>query len=234
VKFDGGTKCGSPPLSKLWSSPWPARLPARRISRRARTAATARMVADTHTVADLMEVAEATSTVAASTAANPTAVASATLAAAAAVTEARFRVCSNLRPLGQIADRDSFPRPGNIAAPDTVATLGAAQIAPTVRGQARQPIPRHGPTQAETGAIRIDQQAHSDPIVYRARGPHSALHPREAAQDLETLPPAARDMPPRSAQIALRAPSEILPMAPRAKDGVPVGEPRRGECPRQT
>jgi len=185
------------------------------------------MVADTHTVEDLMAVAEATSTVAAATAANPTAVASATLAAA---TEARFRVGSNFRLLGQIAARDCFPRPGNIAAPDPVAPSGAAQIA-TVRGQVRQPIPRHGATQAETGATRTDRQAHSDPIVHRARGPRSALHPRE---DLETLPPASRDMPPRSAQIALRAPSEILPMALRANDGVPVGEQRQGECSRQT
>jgi len=181
-----------------------------------------------------MEVAEGTSTAAASTAANPTAVASATLAATAEAAEARFRVCGNLRPPCQIADRGSFPPLANIAAPGPLRTSQTAQIAPIVRGQVRQPIPRHVPTQKETGAIRTEQQAHSDPIAHRARGPHSALQPREAVQDLETLSTVARDMPPRSAQIALRASSEIPPTAPRAKDGVPVGEPRRGECSRQT
>ena len=155
------------------------------------------MAADTPTVAAPMG-AEATSTAAASTPANPTAAASATLVAtAAAANEARSLVCSDLRPRCQIVDRDCSLPPANTAIQDRHATSEAARITATVRVQVPQPIPRHGPAPAQTGAIRVDPQADSDPIVHRA-------------------------------------PSEILPLDPRAKDGAPVGEPCRGESSRQT
>ncbi len=178
--------------------------------------------------------AAATPTAAASTAANPTAPAAATLVAtAAAASEARSLACSDLRPRCQIVDRDCSP-PANTAIQDRHGTSEAARIAVTVRVQVPQPIPRHGPAPAQTGAIRIDPQADSDPIVHRAPGRHSALRPGQTTRFPEALPPPARNMPHRSAQIALQAPSEILPMDPRAKDGVPVGEPCRGEGSRPT